>query len=234
MNPLTEQITKALQTDGLAEAEKLTGKSYKDDKTTEALGMMMLMQNNADKDALLELSGDTTFSNKVDRYLRICESLGFKEVLVLPFMDKMSNRQQHQYVLFKPGVLLVFDTFFEDSVNSSHFYYNWIPKIKIEDCYRLLSSGSWKDKETWVGYHDGREALKYHIRQLEEHGKFLYPWKFRHYLSLCHYQDWKDTEHIDEQGYKARYAATDAITDSKIAMLPKEVKDMIPPREGNW
>ena len=29
----------------------------------------------------------------------------------------------------------------------------------------------------WVGYHDCREALRFHIRRLREDGTFLNPWK---------------------------------------------------------
>ena len=58
-----EEIKDVLSFDALQEAENLTGKSYKDDKATEALGFIAHIQNGKRKEQMLKSLGDTTFSN---------------------------------------------------------------------------------------------------------------------------------------------------------------------------
>lgn len=240
MNPLDTAIAAAIRKDGIREAEKITGLSYKEDPATDALGFFLVQQNAKDKEALLELNGDTMLCNKLDRYLSICEKIGFKPVFTLPFECRGKNEKQ--CFLYKPGVLLVFDTYWgQETVNSSHIYYNWTPNGGMAACYKnspcVLSSGHWNKEgadggvDIWSGDHDGREALKHKLMMLEKHGSFIVPWRYRPFTSLCHYGDYHDTKHIEEEkGWAARMAATDEITDRKILLLPKEIQSIIPER----
>ena len=253
---LQAAVQKALDTDPLLEAEKVTGRSYKDDKTTEALGVLMFLQHNKDKDALLELSGDTTFRNKATRYLEIAKSLGFEIIHQIPFVGRAFDfivgsepTQEMQYFLYKRGCILEFDTLFcsidnATMVNSSNLYYCWKPKLGQDEYYKRCEeeqvhpteSGCWHkvgDDMIWAGDHDGREGLKFHVQQLEDFGDFVYPWPVRPFFNFCTWQDWRDTEHIQkEKGFDARYNVTDKITADKLAQLPQEVRDMIPPMKA--
>lgn len=86
--------TSILDFDGLAEAEKITGKSYKTDIYTQSLGMKMMLDNNKKKKDLLESQNDSTFLTTEEDYLRIVESIGFIYLLVEPFiLCGMKNTQ---------------------------------------------------------------------------------------------------------------------------------------------
>jgi hypothetical protein len=55
---LENNLEKLLKYDSLAEAEKVTGKSYKDDKITAHLGFIGILQNNIKKENALLLLDD--------------------------------------------------------------------------------------------------------------------------------------------------------------------------------
>lgn len=234
MNPLDKAIGEALHVDPIKEAQEFTGKDYTKDKSTDALAFHILHQNAADKEALLSLSGDTLFHNKFDRYMSICESIGFKLVLTVPFIVR--SKEEKQCFLYKPGCLLVLDTGdVGDSINSSNFYYNWTPKSGSLDAYHkepwVHSSGHWNKEgadgglDIWSGDHDAREALKYKLKRLEQYGNYVLPWRYRPFVSLCHYQDYRDTE---GRNWKERSELHDIITEHRISLLPKEIQEVIP------
>lgn len=231
---LDDAIRKELSTDALVDAERITGQSYKDDPLTMALGMAGHLKKVQDKDALLSLAGDTTFSEGLGRYLEIVQGVGFEVVYTEPFHDAKWNQDDTLYVLFRPdGILLKFDTFGGKSVNGGKFHYNWLPSApRPAYDHSILSSGhycqppGWKEGEpmVWSGDHDCREALVFHIRQLEEHGKFVSPWvDERHYLQLNHYADWER----DQPWSPADSARTTALSDARIAKLPEHVRRAI-------
>lgn len=225
----TDDIASALSFDALHTAEQLTGRSYKDSKATEALGLALHIEHVQRKADLLRAAGDTVFSNTVADYLRIAAEEGFAVVLDLPFKGRVYGEEEaadeHLYVLWHAdGVLLKFDTHGGDSVNGGQFYYNWRPRNNApEEGNDCLSSGGWErmaDDWIWSGNHDCREALRYHLRQLRERGGFVKPWVRRPFLWLLHYMDEK-TEGFD---YKA-------VNRERLLMLPAEVRAVIEPAE---
>src|ERR1035437_7914901 len=79
-------LRESLKFDALDTAEKITGKSYKDDSSTSFLGMALMHQNNAIKNRVLKLNDDTTFSATVVHYLSVLKDEGFTIVAGIPFL----------------------------------------------------------------------------------------------------------------------------------------------------
>jgi hypothetical protein len=178
---------KVLKFDALSEAEKLTGKSYKEDQETAALGMLLMMENNKAKEQNLRAERDTYFNQSLATYLDIMREIGFNIGVADPFQG--NSKQETYYILWRPdGILLTFDTYGGDHLNGGSFYYNWVP---YGEYYPWISSGSGHDIDglnVWEGYHDCREAVRHKLRGLQEHGKFLAPWKVGPSIHLGHYK----------------------------------------------
>lgn len=214
-----EFLDRLLRFDPLAEAETITGSSYKGDPDTRALGFMLLQQNGAIKQQLLEVRGDTTFNNQLDRYLEIVAKEGFREILRVPFTSRW-NEQECLYVMYHDGdgILLTFDTYCGEKVNGGKFYYN-IKMKPDEPNWHVISSGHYcqvGDDYVWVGDHDCREALRHHIAQLRAHGEFIKEWIEQPFLWLLHHGDTKDDNYDHKE-----------ITAERIAMFPIEVQKAI-------
>jgi hypothetical protein len=215
-------ISEILAVDALDLAEKITGKSCKDDKDTVALGFLMHVSATRHKQELLKEADDTCLSNETVNYLRIVQEEGFIRVLHENFMG--NETMETFFVYWHPeGILLCFDTYGGVNINGGNFYYNWLPSGKIEDVpWRITSSGGYTEFDingkcwVWIGHHDCREALRFHIRQLRQHGTFLNPWVKQPFLWLLSYGDTK------QEGY-----SYEAITRSRIEKLPDYVQTAI-------
>jgi len=182
------RILELLKTDGLSEAEKITGESYKNDKLTEMIGFGIMMRTGEELRELLTAQDDTLSSNKTPDYLRKITDFGFVKIFEEPFIyiadyGQREEYKETHYIFFHYGlsILLSFDTFFNGtSINSGNFYYNWKPLG--EKNWSYTSSGGYvfeegKNTGIWSGNHDCREALKTNIKQLSDHGEFLKEWK---------------------------------------------------------
>lgn len=132
-------ILDLMKQDPLSDAEKITGKSYKEDEGTEAIGMLLHLEKNAALTALLKQAGDTTWGMSVLEYIEVITKFGFQQVYIEPFV--CDNRKESLYIFFhvELSILLSFDTFNGSSVNSGHFYYNWSPNMDLRG--RLTSTG---------------------------------------------------------------------------------------------
>jgi hypothetical protein len=226
MNP--NEIRKILERDGLAEAERQTGRSYKESEFTQWLGFQNHLEASADRDLAMLITGDTSFSNTTEMYLEIATGIGFEIVAKFPFeaTDRQEIRHEQMFILWNNGILLYFDTYY-GKVNSGKFYYNWVPKSK--DYPRLiLSSGSWESSEMnlWSGYHDCREALKFHISELKTYGDILNPWKKKENLWLVNYADTAKTKGMNFRESSPIYKS---INEQRISMLPRNVREAITP-----
>ena len=145
MNKLQNKILKLKTLDPLSVAEKITGKDYKVNKDTEALGIMLHFEKTAMMKEMLEEAGDTQISNTVTDYLRITTNFGFEVVYTEKFL-RNDDVEETLYMLFHKefGILICFDTFTWSSsvnVNGGKMYYNWSPNDYLNR-YRLTSSGS--------------------------------------------------------------------------------------------
>ena len=229
-----EILQKSLKYDPLAEAERTTGCSYKEDgvigNMVTGIGMELMWKNGAVKNKLLKERKDTLFSNTLEYYLEVIESNGFEWCLEIPF-ESCWGGEDRFYIFWHPdGILLSFDTFNRNtSINGGKIYYNWTSNSKKAWSSGCLSShsGSFKCKldgkevSAVSGSHDAREALIYNIDRLREEGTLLNPWKQQGFLWLLHYMDHKDINgNSKDYDYKA-------ITKERISLLPKHVQEAI-------
>lgn len=148
---------KLINTDSLAEAEKITGKSYKEDETTNFIGLALQIEKNNKLKEILNSLDDTTFSNTESDYIRKITNFGFESALELPFIND-NDITERLHIFFHPrlAILLIFDTFtwHDDGswakagksvpppfVNGGSFYYNWSPKQSLKNYHNFTSSG---------------------------------------------------------------------------------------------
>lgn len=192
-----------LRFDSLDAAEKITGKSYKDDKETAALGLLLAMAHNESKKRLLSESCDTYMGQPIDKYLAVVRDIGFKDGVEQSFPGSSDRCVEKYFLMWHPdGILLSFDTYNGDLVNGGSVYYNWAPDV--DDWFKYTSSGRGDTiggRFVWFGYHDAREALKYNLQVLRDHGRFLNPWVTCGSLFLGSYQDHK--ENSDTSKYES-------------------------------
>lgn len=128
-----------LDIDPLAEAEKITGRSYKEEdpnypvpgmNETTAIGFSLNYAHGRRKERILREMDDTTSYNSLEDYIRIITEEGFVKVLELPFIGDGWGDPVNEtlFVFWNPdGILLSFDTYGGNkSVNGSTFRYNWV------------------------------------------------------------------------------------------------------------
>lgn len=215
-----------LRFDPLAEAERLIGGSIHDPipeggtmNPATAVGFGLAQGHAAIKDHALRSRGDTVLSNDLDRYVDIIEAYGFERVLTVPFRCYPEAADNLFVYAHRAGLLLCFDTYCADHVNSGNVYYNWRP---AEGANRgpCISSGGFSrvDQTVWRGNHDCREALIYNLDRLAANGELVSPWVERPFLWLLHYGDTK------AKGYDY-----DKINGERTASLPDWVREFIGP-----
>ncbi len=217
------ELTKALKVDSLDLAERVTGKSYKSDDLTSALGLQIMMENNAHKQTLLIASGDSYYGMKYEEYISIVKNIGFELIFNKKFKSERHQCEDQQFTFFHKGlgVLLDFDTFNVKRVNGSKIYYNW-NFGNTENWYDYRSSGhgygygKHGDTHIWIGDHDGREALIHNLNGLIEHGTLMPKWVERPFLWLLNYSDTEDKNY----DYKK-------INEENISKFPKYVQEAI-------
>lgn len=113
MKTIKQQIENELKFDGLSEAEKLTGKSYKEDKLTESLGFLNHIQHGTRMRNLMMAVDDTMFSESESEYYRKVVEFGFKTLVKIPFYSTSSKQEENFYIMFHYdySILLCWDTF---------------------------------------------------------------------------------------------------------------------------
>lgn len=219
MSDNDENLACFLKQDPFDIAEKVTGKSYKHDETTQGVGFLMTQSLAKEKHDALKARGDTVFRNTISDYVRIIEAYGFEKVLVVPFTSNYAQIEAlFVYAHKAKGLLLGFDTFHGETVNGGNVYYNWVPN-EDEKLHNLISSGGYY-KDVWAGHHDCREALIFNLTNLDKHGKLLSRWTHRPFLWLLHYMDTSNKDYNYEK-----------INAERIGMLPDWVQTMITPVE---
>lgn len=208
-----------LKFDPLVHAETLTGKSYKDDESTSALGFALHLEHTQRKRDELSLRDDTHYGSPFWNTLRIFNDLGFEAVHGHLFPSSTQAHASDRFVLlWRPdGVLGTLESY-GDATNNAKIYYNWRVNENVENRYALLSSGHWVDEQTWTGDHDAREGLRHTLSRLEATGTFLPFWVERPWLWLLDYSQTK-TPNYDHK----------TINEELIARLPILVREAITP-----
>jgi hypothetical protein len=221
---MSETLQDLLDYDPIQAVEDLTRGGLMSQADRELLTLMFALEHNKRKDAALNALDDTTYSNDVQKYLRVLSELGLEQVAALPFTpvrggyereEGYKPRHETQYIFARrDGLLLMFDTFHETSVNSSKLYYAWQPTS--ESPHRVTSSGGWHcptgwtddhkvpADAVWVGEHDARVGLRHTLSGLQEGGRFISPWPVQNharFIWCCHYGDLQNLSYGDE-GYE--------------------------------
>ncbi len=239
-NALKEQTRNAINLDGLALAEKITGVSYKGCELTQSLGMSLFFTNNKIKKENLQKLGDTHFGMTFDDFISLIESKGFIKVYEEEFPNPHSDEKvimEKLVVYWKDGILLDATSHW-DNLNGGSIHFNWEPKPNLEK-YTALNGcsngpiiiGKTEPKpyfnkftnETEMrteniysnardGSYDVREGLFLKISDLQEQGKFVSPWIEPPFLYLVNYNENK----VEGYDYKK-------ITYNKILGFPLHV-----------
>lgn len=217
-------IDRLLSVDPLADAERVTGKSYKEDKGTMALGFLMHLDHSAKKDAALKQADDSWFSMDLAQTLSLYDDMGFEEVLCDTFAgrtyeDEPTATETYRILWHPKGILATVESYRGAGRNAAKIYYN-VDITGSTDWHHATSSGSIArsvtDRKVWVGDHDAREGVRRAIERLGEVGEFLPVWVKRPFLWFLTYTD------TDEVGYD--YAA---ITEERTSRLPQHVQQAI-------
>lgn len=207
-------IPSLLSYDPLAEAERVTGQSYKDDEATMRLGFGLQVMHSRDKEAALREVRDSYFSMDLSETLALFAEMGFEEVLCDTFTGNGSAETFR--ILWNPeGLLATVESYRGTHRNAAKVYYNLAVRDS-SDLWSRTSSGSMPVDDVWVGDHDAREGIRTNLDRLREVGDFLPVWIEAPFLWLVNYAETKDA------GYD--YAA---INEERIGRLPEHVRDAI-------
>lgn len=212
--PHPDEIAAALSLDPLSEAERATGKSYKDDPATMLLGMLGATVHNAAKEELLTKANDSCFNSTFAEQMALFADLGFEEVYREEF-DGTYGPDTFVILWQTDGILATCESHAGTHRNRANVYYNY----RHPDGYPgfgLTSSGGMRGG-IWVGHHDVREAARHKLNALWAAGEFVSPWAERPFLWLLNY-----TEEKGDYDY-------DAINARKIAQMPEPVRLAITP-----
>lgn len=215
---MTKQFDDMIHFDPLAAAEKLTGKSYKEDTDTVLLGMLLTQEHHKMKKDEFSLRGDTYYGMNFDDAVSIIKGIGFEEVFSEEFTSRFSKDIPEQFKLFwKNGFLLTLETYQGTTVNSSTLYYNWEPYDQ-KNFGKFMSSGHislFDGKDILVGDHDAREGLLNTIDLFEQNGRVLSDWKERPFLWLINHSKKSDDTNYTEENERV------------ISLLPTHVQEKI-------
>jgi len=212
MNP---ELTKALQFDPVLEAEKRMGVSYKEDERVVWASMALMHEHAKEKNALLFLNNDTSFDQTLEQFMGVLSKMRFDLVLE----DPIPNTQDKLRILWGHGVLICFDSYWDDkSVNGGKAYFNYQgPWNAMHRCSSGFA-GKVDGQSVWLGDYDVREGLRNCLQSMEEKGTILETWVQRPFLWLLDYNEPK----VEGYDYKA-------ITESRIARLPEHIIKAITP-----
>lgn len=221
-----DAITRLLSYDPLADAEDVTGLSYKEDPVTQSLGFGLHLMHAQHKAAALQETHDSWFNMPLAETLDLHADLGFSEVLTVPFVDADDTPETYHVLWHEDGLLATVESYQTTGRNNSKLYYNFEFRGDIEDRFGYTSSGSFHRESydagrfVWVGNHDTREGLRSTIERFRTAGDFLSTWVERPFLWLLTYADSK----VDGYDYEQ-------INGDRINQLPEHVRAAITPDE---
>jgi hypothetical protein len=214
-----EQLDRALSYDALDEAEKVTGRSYKGDLNTSLTGFDLMLRNNQAKKQMLSSRNDAYFGIPLPDYEAIVADIGFKFQRQYPFRSSGSKQDELLKIWADPerAILLCYDTY-RGGLNGGKYYYN-VRMPRDRDSWSLTSSGHYNpDEGVWVGDHDCREAIRFHIEQFERHGEFVCPWVENPHVWLLHSEESRQLQGMRYGDEWRNYI--DGINERRLGELP--------------
>ncbi len=214
-----KKITELLKEDPLVKAEKITGLSSQNSTVTAFLGMAFASDLADKKHNALMQSGDSTGGDDVNDYIKIIESIGFKEILKFSYATHSYAEHLFVYWNCEHSVMIEFETYQSSIINSATMHYNWRPNI-ADQYYPYTGSGQPIDG-VYVGYNDVREGVKHQFNNFVENGEFVKKWiKIPQQLWLLTRMDYK--KGISSFDYQKSI-------DRKLAGFPKDVLTCVSP-----
>ena len=223
-----DDLKKLLNTDPIAQFEKRTGKHYSENDELDDLEMMRdVFAHNSNKAAMLEASGDTTFSMSAMKYEECIREFGFQEIYSESFEVEGKPDELKVFWMKRWGLLLHYDTFMGQR-NGGKVWYNWIPNQNASRA--VTSSGGLKvdgDVTIWVGNHDCREALRHNMVRLNAEGEFLPVWKFQPSCMWITHHGEKDELYGRHTWNDNTPHLADIRTQERVEKFPSEVQDAI-------
>lgn len=137
------------------------------------------------------------------------------------------------FIFWKNGILLQFDTYFNDQVNSATFYTNWkINKNSINNRSDYTSSGHFLEYEEalenyiWVGNWDARDRLVKTVIDLENHGTIFSPWLENPVRWLLNYKEYNRV-HGTKKDFEDFQERAKRLTLERASQFPTHVKECI-------
>lgn len=224
-----EIVESALHNDAIHDVEQITGKRWTEfSREDQRLALSKHMKSVDAKRHVLNSMDDVTFGCKLPEFERVITDIGFtlyasgEFTYCGQYKDAIPTTEAWKiWADLSRGLLLFHDTFYnQEKINSGRFYYQWKPRegISWQDRCGCTSSGSIDKTGVWHGYHDCREAVRYSISKLEEHGEFIVPWNGNSpstiWFSHC------GDPRVEGMDLSALYRAMD----ERFAQLPPEVK----------
>lgn len=210
--------------DPLYEAEKVTGRSYKEDKLTSDLGMLFHLQHTRNKKQMLIQNLDTHYSMLYSDYIKVVEDLSFKKLDEWFYNSKDNDFKEvmtHWY--HDAGIYLVTETFTWDegrtSLNTAYLYMCWISDDPYYN-YGITPSGkNFKVGERYgfQGNIDVREGLRFNVDTLLDKGDLKNPFPEKvDFLSIISYTE----KHLNYENYMA-------LMERKKELLPTPIKKLL-------
>ncbi len=258
-----DPLDKILETHGLTEAEKITGKSYKKDDETMKLGFMLHMLAGEQKKRALTERGDSHYNHPYQDHLDLIENYGgFELVFEEDYKnDRGDVENMRAYCHREKAIFWWVNSYTSNypegsppKINHSgiDFYLRYAGDDGDEDS-RLPVSASWSplSKRLWdtLGpcghmHLDGREAIRHKLQKVEaSEWAFMVPWPE---TNKTHFTNSYDTSglasahenDIKESEKRERRLAYDTASSTaslrRIAQLPRWVRDLCPFEPYNW
>lgn len=207
-----------LNFDPLSCSEKITGKSYKEDKDTEKLGVYFHLVHNSNKKQMLMQNLDTYWAMPYENYISVVKDLGFKKLDEWYHDKEIMTHWYHD-----AGLYLVTETHtWEDSntpnLNTAHLYFSWISN-EHHDNYGIRPSGSYFKVEGKYGFQgdiDVREGLRFNVETLLSNGTLVPYNEPATFVNVISHVE-RNLEHEEYMKLKRE----------KMSRLPKEIKKVL-------
>lgn len=178
--PSYAALERVFARDPREEAERLTGRCWRDDPETKRLGLALHLEHLADKRALLLEHDDTLYGDSLEHYTAVAREEGLSPLWTSVFDDRAGGSGRHSErheIWFHPvGVFLELDSFADRLVNEATLWVNAAIDEKEPPMGqgRIVRRG---EREVWVGALSVEEGLRHHLAALRTGGRTpLWPW----------------------------------------------------------
>lgn len=238
---MTDEFQQTLSMDPLLEAEKLTGKSYKDDPITQALGFMFLQKKTEYMRDELSLRNDTYRHCGFEYAIRIMDDLGFRVLHEETYSMSENRDNETHLILWRDGILATADSYTTlpeyggVSLNSINLYGNWLPNANIKS-FKFTSSGHFSrnapgfdgeietDPWIWIGHWSGSEGVRNTLDRLDNNGTWLSCWLEQPVLNLDNFTVTSTKSKTRDDDW---LSTRRDMTQKRLALLPKSVQEAV-------